>query len=72
MAKSYNHEVVFTEYEANIIKLWRKSGMSFRYISTSVTKKWPEKGCGGNSQLEGKCICDEAGKILNENHWEWK
>jgi len=66
------HEVIFTEYEANIIKLWRKSGASLRQVSEYVSKKWIEKGCGGDNQLEGKCICEEAGEILNENHWDWK
>lgn len=52
--------------DAMIVKSFRLQG-TYRVVAALAAEYWPERNyCSGN-QIEGRELCKEAAKVLNEN-----
>jgi hypothetical protein len=57
--------------QANQIKKWRENmGMSWRRVAEEAAKAWPNLDVDSGNQLDGRELCTEAQKTLNE-FWEY-
>ena len=60
-----------TNVEALLIKGWRAKGATWRRIAEYAADEWPDRDYDSGNQLEGRELCLEAAKTLNEDHGEF-
>lgn len=56
---------------AKEIKELRKKGSTWRMVSIKFAEMHPDLSIDPGNQIEGMCLCQEAGRFLRENHYEW-
>jgi hypothetical protein len=60
-----------TKELAEEIRILRQNGSTWRMVATRFHEMHPDLKVTSGHQLEGMCLCEEAGKVLKENHYEW-
>ena len=60
--------------DALMIKTWRVTGATWRRIAEYAAETWPDRGYESGNQIEGRELCQEAARVLGEDHrdncWE--